>query len=160
MRIRIQKHTDGIKFDLLNAKGEVSDKTMGPATKAAMSRVAEWYRARVNMAFDATRLHDSGYRHDFNHKAYPITETERRKGKSGKTKEVELAQRFMKLEPVGFALVGDDGEPVMNDCGSTPTEARAIALACYQAPLVKVDAGEGRVCFERIVTVVDGKVVL
>jgi hypothetical protein len=153
MYVLVQKVNDGVTFYPCNKagvpkklprpkptfRGKSKPAEIGPTTRLALDAAEEWYRAEVMAAFDSGPMKGCGYADDFRQHAY--------------TKDGE-GGRFLKLEPVGFAIVGDDGQVTMNDSGSTPTTGRAKVLACYQAPLLKVKSteGEGWWRFERIVT--------
>jgi hypothetical protein len=112
MQVRIQKFNSGVQFTILNKDGSAR-KLFGKKERSSMHAALTWYREEVQKALQARGSLITRYL----------------------TKPLNT-NRFLELEPWGFAVNGS-----MGDTGSTPTPSRITILECYQAPLEKVAVG-------------------
>ena len=119
MNVKIAKLNSGISFTLLNQKGEPTKRT--PSNEKVLQLAASWYMAETCAKLAEAKFGISSLLDAF---AKPIRQN--------------VGWQF-ELEPWGFALVNEKGEPVMGDSGSFPAESRAKRLACYQACLNRVE---------------------
>jgi hypothetical protein len=117
MQVSIQKFNSGVQFTILNKDGSAR-KLFGKKERSSMHAALTWYREEVQKALQARGLVITRY----------LTEPLN-------------ANRFLELEPWGFAVDGS-----MGNTGSTPTSSRVTILECYQAPLEKVAVGSN--CYE------------
>jgi hypothetical protein len=142
VQVLVQKLNSGINMAQVARRPQLLKRRDGGLTPAgkAFCRVEDQYKLEVREAFEKAGILGSGYAKDFE-RAYFATARE------------GLSQ-FMQVEPWGFAFVDEQGNATMGDTGSTPTSGRAAVLACYQAPLDKVQhPGEQHCTFEKIYTV-------
>jgi hypothetical protein len=142
MLVRVVKLNSGVRMEQVGKRQVALRRKDGRVTAMglAFQQVEDLYRLEVIAAFVKARIDGSGYAQAFLRSFF-------------RTDPSELT-KTMELEPWGFALVAEDGGVSMGDTGSTPTSGRASALACYQAPLGKVERpGERHCTFEKVYSV-------
>jgi hypothetical protein len=133
--VKIQKVSSGVQFTILNARtrNPVARK-MSEKDRRDLFTAYSWYCEEVRIVGAA-------------HGVY--FDSMREIGEYSTQRDNCIG--FVNLEPWGFAD-GTFDAPVMADSGSTPTNARAKRLLCYQAPLNRVDTLVN-IQFERVITI-------
>lgn len=136
-QILIQKVNSGVIFQAIQKNGQPVT-SAGPKTQAALDQAYHWYLERVEAALTERGLAEIGYAKTFR-RAYrqPLADKVYPRG-SFRAKTVVTGYQ-LNLEPWGFALLNEDGQPVMGNSGSMPSDTRAAMLWCYQAPLDRVE---------------------
>lgn len=151
--IRIQKINCGVQLVAVKKDGQPVSRSTSTIVRA-LKNALDWYIREVVAAFEKLGMKGCGYEADLVHRTYPqplcLDVPHRGRKAFSQSPKKDIYGYQLNLEPWGFALVDENGEPTMNDTGSSYTPGRAKALQAYQAPLKKVKVNEQSVRFETI----------